>query len=79
MVTKQPADKPGKYKGEKTLLPDGRYPITKNGTLDCGRVANAVARAAQQGDTAAIIKGGVKTYLRKCGIESKLLPAKGKK
>jgi hypothetical protein len=64
--------KEGKYSGERTLLKSGKYPITKNGKLDCGRVRNAVARAAQQGDTAAIVKGGIKTYLKKCGVDSKL-------
>lgn len=73
MVTKQPADKPGKYKGEKTLLPDGRYPITKNGKLSCARVANAVARGSAQGVLPQLVKGGIKTYLRKCNIDSKLL------
>jgi hypothetical protein len=73
MVTKA---KDGSYKGEKTLLSDGRYPITKNGKLDCGRVRNAVARAAQQGATAAIVKGGIKTYLKKCGVDSKLTSKK---
>lgn len=64
--------KSGKYKGETTLLPDGRYPVTKNGKLDCGRVRNAAARAAQQGATSAIVRGGIRTYQRKCGIKSKL-------
>lgn len=70
MVTKASS---GSYKGEKTLLPSGKYPVTKNGKLDCGRVRNAVARAAQNGDTAAIIKGGVKKFLSDCGVDSKLL------
>lgn len=68
--------KKGSYKGERTLLPDGRYPITKNGKLNCGRVRNAVARAAQNNDTAAIIKGGVKAAIKQCGVESKLIKKK---
>jgi hypothetical protein len=70
--------KEGSYKGETTLLKDGRYPVTKNGKLDCGRVRNAVARAAQNNDTANIVKGGIKTYLKRCATQSKLLPAKKK-
>lgn len=64
--------KSGKYKGEKTLLKDGRYPITKNGKLDCGRVRNAVARAAQNNTLPAISKAGIKSAIKKCGIDSKL-------
>ena len=70
--------KSGRYKGETTLLPDGRYPITKNGKLNCGRVRNAVARAAQNGDTSAIIKGGIRNAIKKCGVQSKLSKKKGK-
>lgn len=69
MATKAKA---GQYKGEKTLLPSGKYPITKNGKLNCGRVRNAVARAAQNNDTAAIIKGGVRAAISKCKVDSKL-------
>lgn len=62
------------YKGHKErCLKKDSYPITKGGELNCGRVRNAVARASQNGDIAAIKKGGVKTYLKRCGIESKLL------
>jgi hypothetical protein len=62
-----------KYKGhsERCLSHDS-YPITKHGKLDCGRVRNAVARAAQNGDTSKIIKGGARSAIKKCGIKSKL-------
>lgn len=73
MVTKT---KTGRYKGEKTLVKGGKYPITKNGKLDCGRVRNAAARAAQNGATAAIIKGGIRAAQKKCGISSKLAKKK---
>lgn len=70
--------KEGKYKGERTLLPSGKYPITKNGKLNCGRVRNAVARAAQQGATGAIKKGGIMSAIKQCGIKSKLDSTKKK-
>ena len=59
-----------------TLKKTGRkkchYPATKNGKLDCGRVRNAKARAAQQRKLSSIMSGGWKTYASKCHVKSTL-------
>jgi hypothetical protein len=67
----------GKYAGERCLIPGdkdkpGRYPITSNGQVDKGRIANAAARAAQNGDTAAIKAGGFCNIAKRAGIDSSL-------
>lgn len=49
--------------------PKCHFPVTKNGSLNCGRVRNARARAAQQGKTAEIMRGGWKKYAKRCGVK----------
>lgn len=49
------------------------YPVTKNLKVDCGRVRNAIARASQNRKVAEIIKGGIKAYIKRCHIKSKLI------
>lgn len=50
--------KKGKDKGK----PICKYPVTKNGKLNCGRVRNAASRAAQQG----IKLSGLEPYRKRC-------------
>lgn len=46
-----------------------KYPVTKYGKLNPGRVRNARARAAQNGDTAAIMRGGWKKFAKRAGVK----------
>jgi hypothetical protein len=69
--------KTGRYAGERCLIPgtdkaDGRYPVTKGGQVDTGRIGNAAARAAQNGDTAAIKAGGFCNIAKRAGVNSSL-------
>lgn len=57
-----------KRKGHK--MAKCKYPVTKNGKLNPGRIRNARARAAQNGDTAAIMKGGWRKFAKRAGIKS---------
>lgn len=47
----------------------GKYPITKNGKLNCNRVRNALARGAQQGKSKALKRAGIGTYMKRCKID----------
>lgn len=60
----------GPYKGEICLKPPANYPVTEGGKLSPGRIRNAPARAAQNGDMATIKKNGLCTYMAKIGATS---------
>ena len=48
----------------------GKYPITRNGQLDCSRVRSALSYGAANNVTPALVKGGVCSAARKCDIEA---------
>lgn len=56
-------------KMHRTHKPKCNYPMTKHGKPDCGRVRNARARAAQNNDTGAIMRGGWKKFAKRCGVK----------
>ena len=59
--------KTGKYKGELVLMPkQGKYPVTKKGKLDCGRVSAAKAYGTMHGHLKKLNKAGLKKYTKKC-------------
>lgn len=59
--------KTGKYKGETVLMPkQGKYPVTKKGKLDCGRVSAAKAYGTMHGHLKKLNKAGLKKYTKKC-------------
>lgn len=62
----------GRHKGEKCMKPPASYPYTKNGKVSVGRIRNAAARAAQNGDVAAIKAGGFCGIAARNGVKSKL-------
>jgi hypothetical protein len=62
----------GQYKGEKCFKPPTSYPYTKGGTVNVGRIRNAAARAAQNGDVATIKAGGFCGVASRNGVKSKL-------
>lgn len=72
--------KSGTYEGEICLWPEGSnpgYPVTKGGKLNAGRVRNAAARGAQQGDLAHLKRNGLCRYMARLGIESDVCNTKG--
>lgn len=56
-----------KYPGEKTLL-NGKYPVTKNGRINCNRVRSAKAYGVMHGDLPALMNHGLGKYLKHCGV-----------
>ena len=56
----------GKYKGEVTLMSDGRYPVTKKGKLSCGRVRAAKAYGTMHGDLKKLNRAGLPKFEKKC-------------
>lgn len=63
------------YRGhrERCFIPKlNKYPYTKNGIPNKGRIRNAAARASAHGDVAAIKKGGFCTIARRFKVHSKL-------
>ena len=60
----------GKYKGEIVLMPkQGKYPVTKKGKLDCGRVSAAKAYGTMHGHLKKLNKAGLKKYIKKCSTK----------
>lgn len=61
--------KSGKYKGEITLLGE-KYPVTKKGKIDCGRVSAAKAYGTMHNHLQQLKKSGLKHYSKKCGFKT---------
>lgn len=58
---------------EVTLFADGRFPITKRGKLNKGRIRNAIARGSQTGNLPALRRAGLTKVAKKAGIKSEVL------
>jgi len=65
--------KKGKYKGEHTLVkgPDGhgKYPVTKDGKVHCGRVRSAKSYGIQHGSIKKLEEAGLSKWAEKCGFK----------
>lgn len=61
-----------RYKGvrEKCLLPNNRYPITKNNKINEGRIHAAISYGSRFGDLPALKKNGLCKVVKEQGIKS---------
>ncbi len=64
--------KKGKYKGEYTLVKGpkghGKYPVTKDGKLHCGRVRSAKSYGVKHGSLKKLQKAGLSKWQKKCKV-----------
>lgn len=59
----------GKYHGEQCFI-SGAYPFTKNGKVSTKRIRNAMARAKQNGEGAALKRAGYCSRAKRAGVKS---------
>ncbi len=59
--------------GEFTFFPDGKYPFTRDGEIDVGRVRNAVARGSQQGVIDQLKRRGLCKVMELAGIKVSII------
>ncbi len=58
---------------EWTFFADGRYPFTRDGEIDVGRVRNAVARGSQQGVIDQLKRRGLCKVMEMSGIKVSII------
>jgi len=58
---------------EFTFFADGRYPFTRDGEIDVGRVRNAVARGSQQGVIDQLKRRGLCKVMELSGIKASII------
>jgi hypothetical protein len=67
----------GRWKGWTCLQPSvNKYPVAKDGKVDCGKVRAAASYGARFGALPTLVKNGLNTYRKKCGVESRQSQAK---
>lgn len=66
------------YKGhkERCLLKGNKYPITKNGSINEGRIHAAISYGSRFGDLSALKKNGLCDVVKKKGIKSNVCHTK---